>query len=249
MNYTIEIIQTKINEYFIFTNPDMIESLVTAYFQKINNDTKISGTILPLNDISIKTYGKIDSMRTNASIKNTSFPPEYVFPRNPNLTQILKPILIKDETYTDNLNGLVFELGFTGTMNVIRTKHPPYLNKKYYNYSTKTWTKPQIIFTINDSSENITDITSYFTGSIINFSGIAASITDKIIYYFDGEKIVTNYDFSNVEERKKVKITYSKLLDTIRVKAVMKTNLNTLSFYTPVIDQYTLLVDKQRVLN
>ena len=179
---------------------------------------------------------------------NILYPPEYVFPRNPNLSQFIEPQLIKSEVYKDDGSGLTFEFGFTGIMNVIRTKFPPYLDRSFYNFSTKSWAIQQLIFTIDDNP-NVIDVTPYFANSVVNFSGTATGIHDKIIYYFDGEKLITNFDFSNVENRKKVKITYKKLLNSLRVKAILKNNTPGMSFQTPVIDQYTLLVDKQRVLN
>ena len=176
------------------------------------------------------------------------YPPEYVFPKNPNLVQYLEPQKVINEIYKDDGSGLKFELGFTGTFNVIRTKYPPYLDRSFFDFKNQEWTEKQITVNIADNP-NVKDITPYFTSSVVNFSGTSSGIHDKIVYYFDGEKIVTNFDFSNVDDRKTVKISYKKLLNSLRVKATLRTNTLGISYYTPVVDQYTLLVDKQRVLN
>lgn len=199
--------------------------------------------------ISADCYQKLDNKRQfNKKHPFIAYPPEHVFPRNPNLAQFLEPQIIKDETYKDDGTGLKFEFGFAGSLNVIRTKFPPYLDRKFYNFSAKVWAQKQIVITI-DGNQNVVDVTPYFSNSVVNFSGSATGINDKIVYFFDGEKLITNFDFSNVENRKKVRIKYKKLLNSLRVKAVLKNNTPGLSFQTPVVDQYTLLVDKQRVLS
>lgn len=179
------------------------------------------------------------------------YPPEYVFPRNPDISKLIKPISISNETYNDNGTGLSFEFGYTGVLNVIKTKFPPYLNRLSYNFSTKNWAEDQIKVKIQVGNKEIIakDITPYFSNSIVNFTAISTNLDETVVYYFDGEKIVTNFDFSSVEDRKKVFVTYSKLLNSLRVKAVVNTNKPGISFYTPVIDQFTMLVDKQRVLS
>lgn len=181
-------------------------------------------------------------------MSDIKYPPEYIFPRNPNLAHWLKPQNI-EEKYLDDGSGLRFEFGYTGTLNTIRTVYPPYLDKSQFDYKNRKWVgDPQIVLLVKDN-RNVKDITPYFSSSVINFSTTSTGVYDKLEYYFDGEKIVTNYDFTSVENRKKVTVMYSKLLNSIRVKAVMKTNVPGISYYTPVIDQYTLLLDKQRVLS
>lgn len=179
------------------------------------------------------------------------YPPEYIFPRNPDISKIIKPIYITNETYKDNSTGLSFEFGYTGVLNVIKTKFSPYLNRLSYNFSTKTWADNQIQVKIQVGTKEIIarDITPYFSSSIVNFTAISTNLDENVVYYFDGEKIVTNFDFSSVEDRKKVFVSYWKLLNSLRVKAVVNTNKPGISFYTPVIDQFTMLVDKQRVLS
>ena len=183
-----------------------------------------------------------------------AFPPEYVFPRNPDINQYLTPQHILKETYSESGSGLSFNYGFTGILNTIKTQYPPYLDRSYYDFQGKKWTKPQIIFEVDQSDGSLSlnqpiDITPYFSNSIVNFSGIATGIYDQLYYYFDGENIVTNYDFSSITDRSHVYITYYKTLNSIRVKAVMKTNVAGISYYTPSVDKYTLILDKQRILN
>lgn len=223
---------------YIFTLATELYRIVPSVSPKLNVAT-----------FSANVYAKIISIRKFVSEhKELAFPPEYVFPRNPNLAHYLTPRTVFEETYKEDNSGLKFELGFTGIMNIIRTKYPPYLDRAYYDFKNKAWNQKQFTITVG-SNTNVVDITPYFSNSLINFSGNATGINDRISFYFDGEKIVTNYDFSNIEERKLVKVTYKKLLNSLRVKAIMKTNLPGTSHYTPVVDQFTLLVDKQRVLN
>lgn len=228
------------------------ENMLNYIFQMATELYRIVPSVSPkLNvaTVSANVYAKIIAIKKFISEhKELAFPPEYVFPRNPNLAHYLTPRTVFEETYQEDGSGLKFELGFTGTMNIIRTKYPPYLDRSYYDFKNKVWNQNQFTIVVGDNT-NVVDITPYFSNSLINFSGSATGINDRISFYFDGEKIVTNYDFTNVEERKLVKVTYRKLLNSLRVKAIMKTNLPGLSHYTPVVDQFTLLVDKQRVLN
>jgi Asp-tRNA(Asn)/Glu-tRNA(Gln) amidotransferase C subunit len=222
------------------------------YLSQVNSTDFVTQTGVEnfnVDQVSADCNIKIDEKREfNKLHPFIAYPPEYVFPRNPNLAQFLDAQLVENETYKEDGTGLRFEFGFAGALNIIRTKYPPYMDRVYFNFSAKSWAVPQIVFKI-DGNENVVDVTPYFSNSVVNFSGNATGINDKIVYYFDGEKIVTNFDFSNVENRKKVRITYKKLLNSLRVKAVLKNNTPGLSFQTPVIDQYTLLVDKQRVLS
>lgn len=228
------------------------ETTLNGIFQRATDLNRIVPSVSPklnVDTASANAYAKIIAIKKIISEhKELAFPPEYVFPRNPNLAHYLTPRTVFEEKYNEDGSGLKFELGFTGTMNIIRTKYPPYLDRAYYDFKNKVWNQQQFTMVVGKNT-NVVDITPYFSNSLINFSGSATGINDRISYYFDGEKIVTNYDFTNVEERKLVKITYRKLLNSLRVKAIMKTNLPGLSHYTPVVDQFTLLVDKQRVLN
>lgn len=176
------------------------------------------------------------------------YPPEYIFPRNPDLSKYLTPIKIENEVYKEDGSGLIFDFGFTGILNVIKTKYPIYIVKKKFNFKTNQWTDNQILIRSTNELQQFIDVTPYFTNNVINFSITSIGVNDTINYYYDGEKIVTNYDFSNVEDRKRINITYYKLLNSIRVQAVLNTNNNGISFYTPVVDQYTLILDKQRII-
>jgi hypothetical protein len=240
---TLSLTEEQINEL------ELILDKFFTYYSNVFPFIQVgSSQVFDLASVSASCYKVLDEKRQTPNYSFIAYPPEYVFPRNPNLAQFLDPQIIEDEIYKDDGSGLKFEFGFAGGLNVIRTKYPPFLDKKFYNFSANRWLEEQIIITIN-GNDNVEDVTPYFLNSVVNFSGNATGINDKISYYFDGEKIVTNFDFSNVDNRKKVHIKYKKILNSLRVKAVFKNNVPGLSFQTPVVDQYTLLVDKQRVLN
>ena len=241
---------TQLNSDQLFTDDDLdsIKANMNMYFA-ILIQYGIDVTFM-----SSSFYSLVNSQRDyNAKRSFISYPPEYVFPRNPDLSQFLIPITLT-ETYATNDSGLTFDFGFNGLLCTIKTSYPPYLNRIHYDFKNKVWMVPQIVFTIGsqDSAQTIKqpiDITPYFINSVVNFAGNATGIYDQIYYYFDGEKLITNYDFSNISDQQKVFITYSKLLNTIRVKGVLRTNMPGISYYTPTVDQYTLIIDKQRVLN
>ena len=176
------------------------------------------------------------------------YPPEFVFPNNPNILSSIKPQII-EEVYKEDNSELQFLNGFNGSMTIIKTKFAPYIDIKKYDYINRKWIgEPPIVVTIL-GNEEINDVTDYFSTNTINLSENTLAINDKINYYFDGEKIVTSYSFTNVEDRKRVVVRYSKMIESIIVKAVLRTNVSSLSDYTPIIDQYTLLLNKQKVIS
>lgn len=113
------------------------------------------------------------------------YPPEYIFPRNPDLSKYLEPVKIEEEIYKEDGSGLLFDFGFTGSMNVIKTKYPIYLNRNKFNFKTNKWVDKQIEIVLDGNNEMM-DITPYFTNNIINFSITTLGINDIIQYYYDG---------------------------------------------------------------
>jgi len=193
------------------------------------------------------------------------FPPVHVFPRNPQFDQWIKPQEVtefyKQETDTiedrvgkplsTRMDSIEFDVGFGGKRNVIKLSSPVYIDYSQYNFKTNVWDERPIRLIIN-TKEAVTeanDITNYFRKDVINFPQDAQSINDDISFYFDGEKIITNFDFSNPEDRTKVEIRYKKLIDNVRVKAVLLTTSPGLVHKTPTVDQYTLVLGRQKVLN
>lgn len=177
------------------------------------------------------------------------YPPVHVFPRNPELAHWIDPERIS-ETFKEGGSGLSFDIGPGGKRNIIKLTSSPYIDYTEYDFTSNTWDERPIIFKVDgiDITEQ-GDITNYFNREIVNFPKEAQSINDDISFYFDGEKLVTNYDFTNPDDRARVEIIYSKIVDTVRVKAVLMTTNPGESLRTPVVDQYTLIVGKQKVLN
>jgi len=173
------------------------------------------------------------------------FPPVHVFPRNPDIASWVNPVQLYETFVEGSDKNLIFETGVNGTTNTIRTTSPIYIDYSQYNYRTKQWGDKPIELTVQGAS-SVTDITNYFKREVISFPQMADTPAGDIIFYFDGEKIITNYNFNNPVDRAKVSVMYYKLLDSIRVKAVMVTNSTGMITQTPTIDQYTLVMGQQK---
>ncbi len=202
------------------------------------------------------------------------YPPISYFPRNPDIPSMLNygkyKIFGYNETsdtikarvgqsLSSKKDSLEFSDGVGGKNNIINLPTPPYVN--YNKWDGLRWNdygdnilkdiSPIQIFIedATDSSESqiIKDNTNYFSKEVVMFSQEAASFDDDLSYFYDGEKLITNYDFSNPSDRERVTVGYYTLTDSIKVKAMMTSNNPGISFYTPSIDQYTLVVGKQRI--
>lgn len=190
------------------------------------------------------------------------YPPVHVFPRNPEIAQWVKPQKVTEvyneqadtlesrtgQPLSSRVKSLDFVIGVGGFRNVIQVSSPPYIDYTGYDFNTNTWNEKPIKMTIA-GNDDVEDLTNYFRRDVVTFSKQADGINDRIEYYFDGEKLVTNFDFSNPEDRKKITVRYTKLVDSIRVKAVLMSNSTRMVLSTPTVDQYTLVLGKQKVLN
>lgn len=214
------------------------------------------------------TLGKVspsDDIKVGTSIL---YPPINIFPKNLQIPQWIKPRWTT-ETFSENadtvesrvgkslsskLNSLSFDTGVGGKLNIIKVSSPIYLDYLSYNHIQHFWHEQPIVIMIDgkdistntDGSKRQADRTNYLRKDPVLFEKNAASLTDDLVFYFDGIKLITNYDFSNPEDRKRISVKYKKIADNIKVKAVLLSNSSGMVYKTPVIDQYTLLVGKQR---
>lgn len=195
---------------------------------------------------------------------SVNFPPKHVFPHSPEIGKWISPAAVIDrnkeesteiithgDSMLSNKEGyLEFVIGPDGKRNIIRLSSSPYLNYDKYDWEKKSWIEPQIQLIIESGEENFqaTDITNYAQPKVMALQVEATNLYIGLSFYYDGEKLITNYDFSNPEDRNKVEIHYNKLIDRLRVKAVLLSNSPGLIFSTPTIDQYTLVVGKQKVV-
>lgn len=212
--------------------------------------------------------GTLDRPNTaddNLADQRIIYPPTHVFPRNPEIAQYIKPIVVTErfkaeadtiaarvgKQVSSRKDSLEFDIGFGGRRNVIKLSSPIYIDYTNYDYTRNEWDERPIKVTVNTDSGAtvIDDITNYFRRDVVSFADLASSLNDSLRFYFDGEKIITNYDFSNPDDRAKVTVTYGKLIDSIRVKAVLMTNSSSIIFKTPTVDQYTLVMGKQKVID
>lgn len=195
--------------------------------------------------------------------KGIPYPPIHVFPRNPDIAKwIAKKRVIdtnKEEgasgvqplgsTLSSKVNYLEFTSGPEGKNNIIRLSSSPYIDYTYYNWEDNLWHRPPIELVIMkaDTEVQATDISNYIKPRVVGFGRDSASIFDNLSFYFDGEKLITNYDFANPADRDRIEVRYWKLTDTLKVKAVLMANSPGVLFNTPTVDQYTLVVGKQKV--
>lgn len=201
----------------------------------------------------------------------SNFPPVHTFPTNPDLSAIIGRKAVTDinneeVSETDRVGGnvlstkpgyLQFCIGPGNVRNIIRLSSSPYIDYSNYSWKSSTWNTVEkdknggipIVMKISGRQDSVTDITNYSRPDIIGFGASATSILDpSLSFYFDGEKLITNYDFSNPADRQLVSVSYWKVTDFVRVKAVCLSNTDGVLFQTPTIDQYTLLIGKQKVI-
>jgi len=191
-----------------------------------------------------------------------SYPAQYIFPRNPELRKWVNVRRVT-ETYKEDAdtiqsrtgqplsskkNSLDFTVGMGGIRNVIKLSSSPFIDYSMYDFIEKAWNVPPIVLKVGGNTD-VFDRTNYSNKGLVTLTDVASSINDEIHFYFDGEKIITNFDFSNPEDRKRVTVEYTKLVNSIRVKAVLVNTSTSTVLSTPTVDQYTLVVGKQRTLN
>jgi hypothetical protein len=189
-----------------------------------------------------ETSLKIDPM----DIKYPSTP---FFPRNPYIADFINPKEIT-ETFTEGDDeSLKFENAPDGKMSVIRLKSSPFIDTSKYNSDTNKWVDDYrpIDLTLIGYDYVPTDKTKYTKRSMSSFSKIANNLVE-LEYYYDGKTVITNYDFANPSDREKVSVKYYKLTDVLKVKAVLVSNSPSIAYSTPTVDQYTLVVGKQKMM-
>lgn len=202
--------------------------------------------------------------------KTILFPPISVFPRNPQIVNHIVPLRIT-ETFkeeadtvearsgkkTSNRKGsLEFVVGPRGIRNIIKTSSSAYIDYARYDWDNNVWlndpdtgaTFRPLDIKVSNSLVDPIDHTKYTSAATPSFNDASAAGLLDLEYYYNGEVIVTNFDFTDPQLRSQIEITYTKITDNLKVKAVLISNSSNISFSTPTVDQYTLVVGRQRMV-
>lgn len=70
---------------------------------------------------------------------------------------------------------------------------------------------------------------------------------NSLQYYFDGNNLITNYDFADENVRRNVHVMYNYLPEKLKLVAKIYTGKKGQSEYTPIIDNYIMKISTQRI--
>ena len=202
--------------------------------------------------------------------KSILFPPVSVFPRNPQIVNHIVPLRItetfKEEADTvearsgkktsNRKDSLEFVVGPRGIRNIIKPSASPFIDYARYDWDNNIWLTDSdtgkafrpIDIKISNALVDPIDHTRYTSAVTPSFSNATAAGLLDLEYYYNGEVIVTNFDFTDPQLRAQIEVTYTKITNNLKVRAIMISNSSNISFSTPTVDQYTLVVGRQRMV-